>query len=383
MGQQQPDDKRWPGMKTDGKSDKVKGKTRTGIMDNENVVGGNSESEMKKSTPSDRKEQQQQQQQQQNDSQTVGRPDDADGDDRTVFVGNLPNTFTRKMLEKLFRPCGPIESTRIRSVATTGVKLPQASAGNQKLVKKISVNINKVDTDVKPSIVGYVVFQQHGNISKTIEKALLMNNSTVQDPETKLNRTIRVDHTKSEFDSSRSIFVGNLPYRTDEETLRHHFVQGCDIQDIDIEGVRVVRDKENYQCKGFAYILFRDKTLVATALRRMHGSSYMNRELRVLVCTRRYKTNQAETTRRLKKKKLRSDDSNVNPGVAALRRIMEKETRLSNQKNKRARGKKTSTKPTVKKAGVSRRTAAEAKANKRVKKIQKRITKGMGKSKQG
>ena len=39
-------------------------------------------------------------------------------DDRTVFVGNLPANTTRKDLVRAFKACGPIASTRIRSVAT-------------------------------------------------------------------------------------------------------------------------------------------------------------------------------------------------------------------------------------------------------------------------
>lgn len=303
-------------------------------------------------------------------------------DERTIFVGNLPNNFSRKALQKIFSPCGPIESTRIRSVATTFVKVPQKSAGNQKLVKKVSANTNQVDADAKPNVVGYVVFKRD-NFTESIEKALKLNNTQVDDPITK-TRTIRVDHSKSEFDASRSVFVGSLPYKTDEESLRKHFCDGCGIEDADIEGIRVVRDKETYQCKGFAYILFKDKNMTATALRLMHQSSYMNRELRVLVCSRRYNSNSAEGRPKKKKKMMRDgEEDDVKPGVAALRRILEKEDKTERgSKHKRARGKKPSGKPTSKKAtGKSRKAAIEAKVNKRVKKLEKRMTKGMGKTK--
>ena len=52
-------------------------------------------------------------------------------DDRTIFVGNLPLNTTRKSLAALFRPCGKVESTRLRSVAAAGVKLPPERAGDQ------------------------------------------------------------------------------------------------------------------------------------------------------------------------------------------------------------------------------------------------------------
>mmetsp|Transcript_19148 Transcript_19148/g.24643 ORF Transcript_19148/g.24643 Transcript_19148/m.24643 type:complete len:431 (+) Transcript_19148:102-1394(+) len=299
-----------------------------------------------------------------------------DAADRTLFVGNLPSSFTRRSLEKLFRPCGAVESTRIRSVATTGVKVPKKSAGNQKLVKRVSANLMKIDNDVKNSVVGYVVFRS----ADSMEKALAMNNTQVEDPaDTKNSRTIRVDHSQSEFDASRSIFVGNLPYKADEETLRKHFCEGCGIKDSDIEGIRVVRDKDTYQCKGFSYILFADKTMVSTSLRLMHGSTYMKRDLRVLVCSRRFNSNKAEGR---PKKKKSAEVSDVKHGVSALRRIIEKEDHVAKKKNKRLRGKKSNSKPTAKKAMAgSKRVVLEAKANKRVKKLEKRVTKGMGKNK--
>lgn len=50
---------------------------------------------------------------------------------RTIFVGNLPLSMTRKKLTAIFSKCGTVESTRIRCVPVKGVKLPPESAGNQ------------------------------------------------------------------------------------------------------------------------------------------------------------------------------------------------------------------------------------------------------------
>jgi nucleolar protein 12 len=44
-------------------------------------------------------------------------------DDRTIFVGNLPLDTTRNSLKSIFIKCGKVESTRLRSIATTGVKV--------------------------------------------------------------------------------------------------------------------------------------------------------------------------------------------------------------------------------------------------------------------
>jgi nucleolar protein 12 len=56
---------------------------------------------------------------------------DGNAADRTIFVGNLPLSMTRKKLTSMFSRVGKVESARIRSVAVKGVKLPPQSAGNQ------------------------------------------------------------------------------------------------------------------------------------------------------------------------------------------------------------------------------------------------------------
>ena len=50
---------------------------------------------------------------------------------RTIFVGNLPPTITRRALAAIFKSCGNVLSARLRSQAVTGVKLPPEQAGNQ------------------------------------------------------------------------------------------------------------------------------------------------------------------------------------------------------------------------------------------------------------
>lgn len=299
-------------------------------------------------------------------------------DDRTVFVGNLPVGTTRKDLQRYFRECGKIRSTRIRSVATDAekaVKLPPHQAGNQKLVQQILVNQRNVDADLKATVQGYVVFED----TDSVEKALAFNNKPVPvkkgigeeedaSGSAAATRRMRVDRVNKEYDARRSVFIGNLPYQTDEESLRATFVEACpDWKDEDIEGVRIVRDKETHKCKGFGYLLMKDVSMVATALRSMDGTDYMGRPLRVRVCGKRFKTRTADpATAKPKKEK---------PVAAALKQMVTREQHQAKQ-NKRKRGssdgKKTS-------SGKSKRAESEAKTNKRVKKLEKRIRKGMGK----
>lgn len=52
-------------------------------------------------------------------------------EERTIFVGNLPLNTNRRSLENLFKDCGKIKSSRLRSFGTTGVKVAPEHAGNQ------------------------------------------------------------------------------------------------------------------------------------------------------------------------------------------------------------------------------------------------------------
>ena len=52
-------------------------------------------------------------------------------EERTIFVGNLPLDINRKRLESIFKHCGKIKSSRLRSYGTTGVKVAPEHAGNQ------------------------------------------------------------------------------------------------------------------------------------------------------------------------------------------------------------------------------------------------------------
>ncbi len=237
----------------------------------------------------------------------------------------------------------------------------------QNLVKKISVNTNKVLSDVpKKTGQGYVVFEE----KESVDKALEMNNTPVPNSNGLL---FRVDRAMPTHDSSRSVFVGNLPYKACEMSLRDHFKKGCGFEDDVIENVRIVRDPETQKCKGFGYVLLKDKSYIPYSLD-MHESQYKNRDIRVQVCGKRFKGRKGAA-------KEEPDDTTN----GALRRVLKKAKKTTKQslatagqKEKKKRGIK---KTGPKKAGISKRAASEKKLDKRVKKIQKRVQKGMGKTK--
>lgn len=302
---------------------------------------------------------------QENSGDNEGTSKDED-EEKTVFVGNLPFDITRRQLASMFKNCGKVKSTRIRSVAVSGVKVAPEHAGNQNLVKKVSVNTKKILEDTpKKTSQGYVVFEE----ADSVENALKMNNTPIPGADGLL---FRVDRATPSHDSTRSVFIGNLPYKTDEMTLRSHFKNGCGFEDDVIENVRVVRDPETLQCKGFGYLLLKDKSYVPYALE-MHGSEYMKKDIRVLVCGKRFKN----------KKGASKQDNEVS---GALRRVMKKAKKstvesLLEGKEKKKRGTKKVGAKKAGKPGISKRAASEKKLDKRVKKIQKRIQHGMGKAK--
>ena len=286
-----------------------------------------------------------------------------DAEERTIFVGNLPlQTTTRKSLAQIFKDCGPIESTRIRSVPVEGVKLPPERAGDQNLVKKVCAITKKFDESLKKTVHGYVVFRNVESVGKALEK----NNIKVE------GCTIRVDKASPTVEPSRSVFCGNLPYGADEASLQEHFVKGCGLRNEDIEGVRIIRDKDTFKCKGFGYVLFREKSMVSAALK-LHNSAYMGKQIRVLVCGKRFKGKKGDSAK--SRYESQSEDEKVT--VGAFRRILSKQHNEASKLNKRKRGEK---KPLARKSTISKRASIDKKVDKRVKKIQKRISKGMGKS---
>ena len=122
-------------------------------------------------------------------------------DDRTLFVGNIPNIVTKRQLIKLFSLHGKIESIRFRSAPVAPGKLPVKIA--RKLRKQLTGE----------TINSYVVMATEDEA----KKCLVLNGSILE------GRHLRVDTATSTKDNQRSVFVGNLPFTTDEENLRKLF----------------------------------------------------------------------------------------------------------------------------------------------------------------
>ncbi|XP_069744159.1 RNA-binding protein 34 [Narcine bancroftii] len=177
--------------------------------------------------------------------------------ERTLFVGNLPSDYTKQMITALFKEFGPIESVRLRSVASEEHGISKKLATIQRKVHPKRNNIN-----------AYVVFRQQSDAVK----ALARNGSKVQ---TGFHLRVDLANKSNVHDHRRSVFLGNLPFDIQENDVHDHFC-GCG----EIKGVRIVRDQESGMGKGFGYLLFQNTDAVTLALK-LNDSELKGRRVRV------------------------------------------------------------------------------------------------------
>ncbi|KAM9769737.1 RNA-binding protein 34 isoform 2-T2 [Menidia menidia] len=189
--------------------------------------------------------------------QKANRKEDALKSNRTVFVGNLPISCTKKMLRSLFKEKGSIESIRFRSVVREDPSMSRKLAVIKRKIHPQRQNLN-----------AYVVFKDEDGATKALER-----NGT----EIEKDFHIRVDRVSdsSLHDHKRSVFVGNLAFEMSELAFRKHFEE-CGA----VEAVRLVRDQTSGLGKGFGYVLFKKADSVQLALE-LDGSKLEGRSVRV------------------------------------------------------------------------------------------------------
>ncbi|KAL3873562.1 hypothetical protein ACJMK2_036661 [Sinanodonta woodiana] len=183
-----------------------------------------------------------------------------DTDPRTIFIGNLPLSVTKKKLLKLFKKYGDIETIRYRCLPPADPKIP----------KKV-VAIKKDFHSQRHNCVAYICFTTKEGAVKALES----NGMQVED----LHIHVDLASQSKDKDKNRSIFVGNIPFDIEEEAIRNHFHE-CGM----IENVRVIRDRKTGLGKGFCYVLFQSKDSVSLALK-LNNSVLQKRQLRVMRCT--------------------------------------------------------------------------------------------------
>mmetsp|Transcript_12872 Transcript_12872/g.39592 ORF Transcript_12872/g.39592 Transcript_12872/m.39592 type:complete len:165 (+) Transcript_12872:178-672(+) len=83
-------------------------------------------------------------------------------------------------------------------------------------------------------------------------------------------------------ESKRKIFVGNLAWATDENSLSRGFSHLGNIVDS-----RVVRSPHDQRSRGFGFVTFEDESSAERALREMEGAFIDGRDIRVQPAKRR------------------------------------------------------------------------------------------------
>ncbi|DAZ92655.1 TPA: hypothetical protein N0F65_001615, partial [Lagenidium giganteum] len=202
--------------------------------------------------------------------------------ERTVFVGNVSLEATQKELKQLFTPCGKVEHIRFRNLPVAGCAVDKH--GDQKLMMKVCAN-KKIFSETGDHCNAYVTFADKASI----DGALKLNGTTF------MEKKIRVDRETPVIDPRRSVFVGNLPTKVEDNQVWAFFnsrVETDDGQDA-VENVRIIRDRATGAGKGFGYVLFKDVSLAAKALT-LTGAKLLNRELRIMVCGKRCKNRKGE-----------------------------------------------------------------------------------------
>ncbi|NJL99186.1 MAG: RNA-binding protein [Synechococcaceae cyanobacterium RM1_1_27] len=73
-----------------------------------------------------------------------------------------------------------------------------------------------------------------------------------------------------------TIFVGNLSFKADEESIKAFFSQYGEIKQ-----VKLPLDMETGRKRGFAFVEFEDESNEQAAIDKLDGTSWMGRDLRV------------------------------------------------------------------------------------------------------
>ena len=208
--------------------------------------------------------------------------------DRTIFVGNLAETTTKKHLKKRFRPYGDIESIRFRS---------QILKKDSRVPRRVAAAAGTVDEE-RGSHHAYVVFQDAASVSKALQenmkvlddRHIRVDRAAVNNMRVKLLGAKKGARAAAElvgsshqvqYDVTKTAFVGNLPLQIEDEELIRFFIAGLGAgSESLIQAARVVRDPKTSVGKGIAFVLFKSRGARKQALG-LNGKTLLGRKLRI------------------------------------------------------------------------------------------------------
>lgn len=172
--------------------------------------------------------------------------------ERTLFVGNVSQSATRRDIKRLFKDCAPVETVRIRNIR----------AANPKIPKKAALFTNKL-ASFADTFSAYVVFKKNAKMSSIIEAACKKRNLTLF-----MEKHIIVtpaSHSKGG-PIRQSVFLGNLPFDCKDEELVNAFISVAKVNDVQLLNVRVNRDKDTGVGRGTGFVAFDDVNGVQACL---------------------------------------------------------------------------------------------------------------------
>jgi RNA recognition motif-containing protein len=82
--------------------------------------------------------------------------------------------------------------------------------------------------------------------------------------------------TRNEFEMSKKLYVGNLPFSSTEEDLRQLFGRHGSV-----ESVNVITDRETGRPRGFAFVEMSEPSAASDAIKALDGTQLGGRALKV------------------------------------------------------------------------------------------------------
>lgn len=256
--------------------------------------------------------------------------------ERTAFVGNLPVLVmtVRKELSRFkayLKEFGALESIRFRSVATAK-NIPKKELHSSRLSKHLHPD--------RLTCNAYVVFKEISGAQAFVEKNSSMSSvwtvRTGSEENDKVETHLQVDLARPSAAGSKSgdssavqhnaklsVFVGNLGFKVENESL-YKFFEKCG----EINSVRIIRDRKTLLGKGFGYVTFANKASVYLACN-LAGQELEGRPVRVQKALDMARKKMAETEGqhaaelRIRKKKKASSSRQKKPSAAKPKKLTE------------------------------------------------------------
>jgi len=200
---------------------------------------------------------------------------------RTIFIGNIPSETKKEELLKLFKSYGKVESIRFRNIVPEDITK----------TKKFAF-ITKQKHSLKKTINAFLRFKDIDAAKQSLE----VNGSVFKEHHLRVDLSLQ----GKAHDNKTSVFLGGLPFDTEEESVYKHF-EDCG----PIDNVRLIRDNKTGIGKGIGYVCFKSADAINLALK-LNGCEINGRRIRVARCVKKLKANKvqngkAKSDRKMKK----------------------------------------------------------------------------------